>query len=346
MSIGRIVEYVFFFVLLLGAGILVWQIMAPFATAVALSVIIVTICYPLYERMLKIAYKGNKSLAAAMATLVVVFIIVLPLVFLSSLFARELIAFYQTLGAGQELTIERYVSIFENSVKNYIPGFELNLTEQIRDSAEWLVGNIGAIFAGTVSTLLIIVISLFGSFYFFRDGREFLKMLIKISPLSDRDDEAIIHRLAMAVRSVATGVVLLALLQGTLAGIGFALFGIDQAVLWGAVTSLMAMIPGVGTFVVMAPAIIFLFLTSTTFNAVGLLIWGVVMVGMVDNLLGPHLMSRGNNLHPFIILLSVLGGISAFGPLGFIVGPVIITLFMALLEVYSQYLAKDAKRNK
>lgn len=346
MNIGRIVEYVFFFVLLVGAGILVWQIMAPFATAIALSVIIVTICYPLYERMLRISYKGNKSIAAGLTTLLVVFIIILPLVFLSSLFARELITFYQTLGAGQELTIERYVSIFENSVKNYIPGFELNLTEQIRDSAEWLVGNIGAIFAGTVSTLLIIVISLFGSFYFFRDGREFLKMLIKISPLSDKDDEVIIHRLAMAVRSVATGVVLLALLQGVLAGIGFALFGINQAVLWGAVTALMAMIPGVGTFVVLAPAIIFLFLTSTTFNTVGLLIWGVVMVGMVDNLLGPQLMSRGNNLHPFIILLSVLGGISAFGPLGFIVGPVIITLFMALLEVYSQYLAKDSKRNK
>lgn len=346
MSIERIVEYVFFFVLLVGAGLLVWQIMAPFATAIALSVIIVTICYPLYERMLRISYKNNKSIAAALTTLLVVFIIILPLVFLSSLFARELVAFYQTLGAGQELSIEKYTSQIELIVANYVPGFDFNLTEQIRDSAEWLVGNIGAIFAGTVSTLLIIVISLFGSFYFFRDGREFLKMLIKISPLSDKDDEVIIHRLALAVRSVATGVVLLALLQGVLAGIGFAIFGIDQAVLWGAVTALMAMIPGVGTFVVMAPAVGYLFLTSTTFNAVGLLIWGVVMVGMVDNLLGPQLMSRGNNLHPFIILTSVLGGLSAFGPIGFIVGPVILTLFVVLLEVYNQYILKDSKRNK
>jgi predicted PurR-regulated permease PerM len=346
MSIGKIVEYVFFFVLLLGAGIMVWQIMSPFATAIALSVVIVTICYPLYEKMLKFVYKGNKSIAAALTTLFVIFIIVLPLVFLSSLFARELMAFYQTLGAGQELTIEKYAVSFESMVQGYIPGFELNLTEQIKDSAEWLVGNIGAIFAGTVSTLLIIVISLFGSFYFFRDGREFLKMLIKISPLSDKDDEVIIHRLAQAVRSVVTGVVLLSLLQGVLAGIGFAIFGIEQAVLWGAVTSLMAMIPGVGTFVVLAPAIGYLFLTSTTFNAIGMLIWGVVMVGMVDNLLGPHLMSRGNNLHPFIILTSVLGGLSAFGPIGFIVGPVILTLFIVLLEVYSQYLFKDSKRNK
>lgn len=346
MSIGRIVEYVFFFVLLLAAGFLVWEIFSPFATALALSIIIVTICQPLYEKILRASYKNNKNLAAALTTLVVVVVIVMPLVFLSSLFARELVSFYQNLGDGQELSIEKYTVILEAAVAKYVPGFDFNITEQIRDSAEWLLGNIGTIFAGTVSTLLIIVISLFGSFYFFRDGKEFLKILINISPLSDADDNIILHRLATSVRSVATGVVLLSLLQGVLAGIGFLIFGVPQAVLWGAVTSLMAMIPGVGTFAVMAPAVAFLFLTSTTFNAVGLTIWAVVMVGMVDNLLGPHLMSRGNKLHPFIILLSVLGGISAFGPLGFIIGPVIITLFIALLEVYNQYLVKDSKRKK
>ncbi len=346
MSIGRIVEYVFFFVLLLGAGFLVWEIMAPFATALALSVVIVTICYPLYERILKLSYRHNKSLAAAVTTLLVVFIVVLPLVFLSTLFARELVSFYQTLGAGQELEIEKYMLRAEELVQMYIPGFEFNLTEQIRQSAEWLVGNIGAIFAGTVSTLLVILIALFGSFYFFRDGREFIKIAIKISPLSDADDEVIISRLAKAVRSVTTGVVLLSLIQGVLAAVGFALFGIDRAILWGAIGALLAMIPGVGTFAIMVPGVVFLFLTGTTFNAVGLLIWTVFMIGVVDNVLGPHLMSRGNNLHPFIILTSVLGGISAFGPIGFVIGPVIITLFVVLLEVYNQYIAKDLRKNK
>lgn len=344
MSIGRIVEYVFFFVLLLGAGFLVWEIMAPFATALALSVIIVTICYPLYERILRISYRNNKSLAAAITTLLVVLIVILPLVFISTIFARELVSFYQTLGAGQELTIERYVLRLEELVQLYVPGFEFNLTEQIRQSAEWLVGNIGAIFAGTISTLLIVLVALFGSFYFFRDGREFLKIAIKISPLPDADDAVIISRLARAVRSVTTGVVLMSLIQGVLAAVGFALFGIERAVLWGAVGAILAMIPGVGTFAIMIPGVVFLFITSTTFNAVGLLIWTLFMIGVVDNILGPHLMSRGNNLHPFIILTSVLGGVSAFGPIGFIVGPVIVTLFVVLLEVYNQYIAKDLRK--
>lgn len=345
MSLSRVIEYVFFFLLLAGAGYLVWKVLSPFIGALALSVIIVTICYPLYERLLRISYKGNKSIAAGLTTLTVVFIIVLPLVLISSVFVRELASFYQTLSAGQELTIETYVLDAEHLIQTYVPGFHLNLTEQIRQSAEWLVKNIGAIFAGTVSTIFIILISLIGSFYFFRDGREFVRLAIKVSPLPDREDELIISKLAKAVRSVATGVVLISLIQGVLAATGFAIFGIDRAVLWGAVGAIMSMIPGVGTLSVMIPGIIFLFLTSTMFNAVGLAIWTLLIVVIVDNILGPHLMSRGNNLHPFIMLTSVLGGISAFGPIGFIIGPVIVTLFVALLEVYNQYIAKGKKKD-
>lgn len=346
MSISRVVEYAFFFVILAGAGYLVWQVLSPFVTALALSVIIVTICYPLYERIQARVYKRNKSLAAGLTTLLVVLIVVLPLVLISSLFVKELVSFYQTLEVGQELTIEKYVLSLESTVQVYLPGFELNLTEQIRQSAEWLARNIGAIFAGTVSTIFMIFISLIGSFYFFRDGREFLKIAIKISPLPDNDDEIIFSRLAKAVRSVATGTVLVSLIQGVLAAVGFAVFGIDRAVLWGAVAAVLAMIPGFGTVTVMIPGIIFLSLTGSPTAAIGLTVWTVITVVVVDNILAPHLMSRGNNLHPFIMLTSVLGGISTFGPIGFIVGPVIVTLFIVLLEVYNQYIAKDKKRSK
>lgn len=346
MSMSRVVEYGFFFVILAGAGYLVWQVLSPFVTALALSVIIVTICYPLYERIRQYVYKQNNSLAAGLTTLFVVCIVVLPLVLISSVFVKELVSFYQALGAGQELTIEKYVLSLESMVQVYLPGFELNLTEQIRQSAEWLARNIGAIFAGTVSTIFMILVSLIGSFYFFRDGREFLKIAIKISPLPDSDDEIIFSRLAKAVRSVATGTVLVSLIQGVLMATGFAVFGIDRAVLWGAVGAVLAMIPGVGTLAVMIPGILFLWLTGAPTAAIGLTVWALVTIVVIDNILAPQLMSRGNNLHPFIMLTSVLGGISTFGPIGFIVGPVIVTLFIVLLEVYNQYLAKDKKKSK
>ncbi len=341
LSLHRVVEYAFFFGLLAFSGYLVWQVLSPFVSALALSLIIVTICYPLHERIESIVYKQNKSLAAACSTVVVVFLVVLPLLFISTVFARELVNFYQTLGSGQELAVETYANNLEQVVQVYLPDFELNLTEQVKQSAEWFVKNIGAIFAGTVSTLFVIFIALIGSFYFFRDGREFVRLLIKLSPLTDGDDAAVLARLATAVRSIATGVLLLSLIQGIAAATGFALFGIDRAVLWGAVGAILAMIPGVGTIAIMVPGILFLFATGTPIAATGLLVWTVATIVLIDNILGPYLMSRGNNLHPFIVLTSVLGGIATFGPIGFVIGPVIVTLFIVLLEIYHQYVVPD-----
>lgn len=322
---------------------MVWLVLSPFISALALSVIIVTICYPMYEKIQSKVRHNNKTLAALITTLIVVFLIVLPLLFISSVFVKEVMSFYQTLNVGQELSVEKYLSDIELVVQGYLPEFQINLTEQLKQTTEWFVGNLGAIFAGTISTIFVILISLIGSYYFFRDGREFLKILIKISPLPDREDEIILSRLAIAIRSVATGVLLVSLIQGTLAALGFTIFGIDRAVLWGAIGALLAMIPGVGTLVIMIPGIIYLFITGSVIGAVGLLIWTVVTVIVVDNIIGPHLMSRGNNLHPFIVLTSVLGGISVFGPIGFIVGPVIVTLFIVLLEIYNSYIVHDKR---
>lgn len=346
MPIGRIVEYVFFFLLLAASGYLVWQVFSPFISALALSLIIVTICYPMYVAIKKGVPRQNETLAALIATFIVVILIVLPLLFISTIFVRELASFYQNLGAGQDLTIEHYLNTLENTVALYIPEFQVNLTEQLKQSAGWFVSNLGSIFAGTLSTIFIILISLIGSFYFFRDGKELLKVILKISPLPDKEDTVIFSRLAKAVRSVATGVLLLSLIQGVLAAIGFTLFGIERGVLWGAIAAILAMLPGVGTVTIMIPAVAYLFITSSAFAAIGLAIWAIIMVVVIDNMLGPYLMSRGNNMHPFLMMLSVLGGISMFGPIGFIVGPVIVTLFVVLLEIYNQYIIKDTKEVK
>lgn len=344
MPLGRVVEYLFFFVLLLGAGYLVWVVMSPFITALALALIIVTICYPLYERVTERVWRNNKSLAAAITTFIVIFLIVVPILVLSSIFVKELVSFYQTIGGSQGVTFDTSIATVEKYIQVYLPTFELNLAEQIKQTAEWFVLNLGSIFASTLSTIFLIIISLFGSFYFFRDGKDFVKSLVKLSPLPDKDDAIILSRLGRAVRTVATGVLLVSIIQGISAGLGFTIFGIERAVLWGAVGALLSMIPGIGTMVIMIPAVIYLFLTGDTLSAVGLLVWTITAVIIIDNIISPHLMSRGSNLHPFAILLSVLGGLSVFGPIGFIVGPVVVTLFIVLLEIYNQYLSTSTIR--
>lgn len=340
-ALRKVIEYGFFFALLFGAGYMVWQIIAPFFSALALATIIVVICYPLFERILNVTPRRNRAIASLFTTLVVIVAIIIPISLISTILVRETVSFYQSIGSGQELSIEHYTNQVEEFVRRYVPEFELNLTDQLRESASWLTSNLGALFAGTISTLFVVLIALISSFYFFRDGKEFMRLAVKISPLPEREATVIFARLSQAVRSVVTGTVLIALIQGTLTAIGFTIFGVPQAVLWGSLAAVGALIPGIGTMVITVPAVAYLFITGSPAAAVSLLVWGAVVVGTIDNFLGPYLMSRGNNLHPFITLLGVLGGMALFGPIGFIIGPVIMVLFTVLLEIYNHYIVLD-----
>mgnify|MGYP005849425789 CR=1 FL=1 len=343
MSLSRVVEYAFFFGLLLVVGYFVWLIFAPFLPALALSAVVVTICYPLYVKLKKVLPGNKETISAALMTLLAVVVIIIPVFFVSSVVIGEVYSFYQVLGQDDSGLFFTYINDLENLFESYIPGFELNIAEQIRQGSQWFVSNLGTIFAGTASTVFLFFISIIGIFYCFRDGARFTTWLVKISHLAYTDDTVILNLLATAVRSVVTGVVLVSIIQGIIAAAGFSLFGIERAVLWASVAAIAALLPGIGTSVIMIPAIVFLFFTGSLVNAIGLLVWAIIAVIVVDNFIGPYLMSRGNNLHPFVILLSVLGGITLFGPIGFVVGPVILSLFMVLLEIYSS--ALQANKN-
>ena len=342
MLSNRIVEYVFFFGLMAVVGYLLWLMFAPFLTALALAAVIVTICYPVYIRILKRTPRHNETIAALITTILVFVIVILPIIWITSMLLGEALSVYRMFGEGQ-FALEDGLTNLERILQTVIPSMELNVTEYLRQTAEWLASKFGAIFAGTASTIFQFFIAMIGSFYFFRDGREFTKVLVRISPLPDDQDELILKRLAVAVRSVATGSVLVALVQGVLTAIGLTVVGFDSAILLGTVASFGALIPGVGTSIVFIPSIIYLFVTGAFVKGIILLIWGSLAVGLIDNFLGPYLMSRGNTMHPFIILLSVLGGVALFGPIGFVIGPVITSLFIVLLELYSQHISQENK---
>lgn len=345
MLMNRIVEYVFFFGLMAIVAYLVWEMLAPFVSALALAAIIVTISYPLYERIVRKMPRQNETLGALVSTVLVFLVIFLPLVFITSALVNEAVSVYKIVSAEQ-VGFEASLRAFESTANTYLPGFELNVTEYVKQAAAYLAGNLGAIFAGTASTIFLFFIAMIGSFYLFRDGRQFTKTLIAVSPLPDSEDDVILDRMARSLRSVLTGTVLVALIQGTLTAFGLWLFGFERAVLFGVIASFGALIPSVGTSIVFVPAVSYLLLTGSYVSAAGLTMWGLLAVGLIDNLLGPYLMSRGNAMHPFIILLAVLGGISFFGPIGFIVGPVVVTLFMVLLELYAQHIALPDDQQK
>lgn len=337
----KLAEHVFFFIILAFSAYLLWKVLAPFAGALALSAIIVTICYPIYRRTLKHVPRNNPSLAAFVSLAIVLIIVVLPLTLLASLISKEALSIYTVLSNSDQNSFTNSVAFIQETIQTFVPGFTLDLATILQQAASRVADSFLSILAGTLSTVFMFFVALIGTYFFFKDGQHFTKYLVKLSPLKDEDDEKILNRLAIAVRSVALGGLAVAIIQGVLTALGLALFGFERYILWGSIAALGALIPGVGTAIVLLPAILVLFFGGQLLSAVLLLIWGVVIVGLVDNIIGPKIMSRRNKMHPLLILISVLGGLATFGPVGFILGPVILSLFLVLLELYNTHVKTE-----
>ena len=339
----KLVEHVFFFGILGLSAYLVWCLFMPFVGALALAAIVVTVCYPIHERILVKTPKRNATLAAFISLTFVLTVVVIPLGILASLILHEAVSVYALIDASDNVVFFNSIASVEQIIQKVIPNFTLNVATMIQQAATFIVDHFVTIFTSTASTVFMFFISLIAGFYFFRDGRYFTTYLIQISPLRDSYDEQIIARLARAVRAVALGTVLVAMVQGVLTAVGLTIFGFDRAILWGCVAAIGALVPGVGTAIVFIPAVVYLLMIGSQLPALLLAIWGMLAVGLIDNLLGPYVMGRGNKMHPFLVLIAVLGGISFFGPLGFILGPVILSLFLVLLEIYHTHIKESQK---
>ncbi len=335
----RLLEHIFFFGIFGLVGYLIWQIVAPFIGSLALAAIIATVCYPFSQRVLRIVPRRNRSVGALLSVLLIACTIFIPLFILSYVLFIQAVSFYETMN-GDTQGLGPSLQALETKIEGYFPGLSLDLAGYLQQGAGWLASHMGAIFAGTASTLLLLFIMLIALYYMLKDGPEFVKTAVRLSPLPDSQDEHILSKLSLSVRSVVLGTLAVALIQGLLTAIGFTIFGISQPVLWGSVAAVGALIPGVGTSVVFIGAIGAALLAGSYGVAIGLAIWGMFAVGLVDNFLGPYLMSRGAKLHPFAVLLSVLGGVVLFGPIGFLIGPVALSLFTVLLELYSLHIAR------
>lgn len=343
MTQQKVLEYTFFFGLLAVVGYLVGAMLYPFLTALSLAVIIATIFYPIHKRILRRVPRQQPSVAAAVSTVAVLLLAILPLLALGAALFNEAVSVYQQL-QNNNSAIANSMAQFESLLETYVPALSVSFDDYLQQALVWATSNLGNVFAGTASAVFTIFITLISVFYFLRDGEALSAYMIKVMPLQEQDERMIFARLAQSVRSVTNGIVLVALIQGCLTGLGMWIFGFENTFIWGVVAAFGALIPSVGTTLVLAPAVIYLLATGDTVAALGLTAWGVVAVGTIDNILGPYLMGRGNKIHPFLILLSVLGGISVFGFIGFLVGPIVASLFLVLLELYSSHIQVSSKK--
>ncbi len=319
--------------LLLGVIVLAVQIFLPYFITLSLAGTAAIIFHPLYLKIVGV-FGGRKGPAAIIMVVLTIVIVLLPLTFIGIQVVRQALDVYAHLTDNPTSIVNDMMVTIENYMQRFVPGMQLNLQQYAGQALRWLADSVGTVLAGTLRTVLHLFLGIIAYYYMLKDGPKFLTALVELSPLKNEEDEKILARLRRAVDSVIRGSLIIAVLQGIATGIGFAIFGIGNAVLFGTIAGVGALVPSVGTGIVIAPAILYLFLRGDLGLAVGLSIWGAVAVGLIDNLLHPLLVGRGMRLHPFFILFAVIGGITVFGIVGFIIGPLILSLLFALLEIF------------
>jgi predicted PurR-regulated permease PerM len=319
-------------------------IFRPFIYALILALVFATIFDPVQSRFLGL-FRGRHGLSALSSTLFILFVFIVPLSLLGTQIFREASSLYYSLiASGSTPNLSLQIQDVLSNAKDFLPlpdSWSVNVNDYLEIGLGWFVERLGPIFTNVAKAVLNTFVFLMALYYVFKDRTKLKEAIIKLSPLQDSYDEKIFEKLTAAVNSVVKGSLSVALVQGFLTAVGFALFGVPNPTLWGAIAAIAALIPGVGTSLVLLPAIFYLFITNQLIAMIGLLVWGTVAVGLVDNFLGPRIVGRGTQLHPLLILLSILGGIVMFGPIGFLIGPITLSLLFALLEIYFLLASKN-----
>lgn len=328
----KIVERYFFFSLLLGTLAFTFLIFKPFLPLLIISASFAVVLFPIYK------YLQSKKIPDALSALVTVFLFIVlicgPVLGIGILVFNQSKDVYENIAAsgGPDL----YFHNIENLINQYVPtDFNFNINDKIGELATFVSRNVAKIFTSTLTTLFSFFLIIISLFFFLKDGKGWRKALVMLSPLRNEDDEKILNKLSLSINGIIKGYLLIAIIQGVLMGAGMAFFGVPNSALWGVIAAIGSLIPTVGTALVSVPATIFLFATGNTPGGIGMAIWAFMIVGWVDNLLNPIIISSKINIPQIMVLFSVLGGLVLLGPIGFLMGPLTVSLLYALISIYN-----------
>ncbi len=328
-------SHYFLLLALSAACLVVYFIAKPFLGPLILATVFAFLFQPIYKKFLQY-FKKRESLAALATTTLAIVFIVIPLALLGTQIFKQSSELYLSLtsGSGGFESLFKKIIDWAHSTFPVLATIELDFAQYAKQALAAMIQNLGAVFSSFAHLLLNAFLFLTAFYFLLKDGNKLKNYFVALSPLNDSDDEFILSRLKSGVSAAIKGNLAIGLIQGVLTGIGFAVFGVPNAALWGGVAVVAAFLPGLGTALVITPAIIYLFITGNTFGGIGLSVWGLIAVGMIDNFLGPKLVGRGMQLHPLAVFVAVLGGMSFFGPLGFLLGPLAVSMCLALADIY------------
>ena len=330
-------------VLAVAISLLFLAVIRSFIVALLLAAVFSAMTRPIY---LWLATKlGGRRRTAAVATiLLLVLVLIIPLGLFLGIVVAQAVSVSEAVGPW----IERQLAtpdLFDNLMER-IPQLEwlspyqeaiVARAGQIAGSmGTFLVNSVAALTRSTAAFLLDLFVMLYAMFFFLLKGKEILARILYYLPLAPDDENRMIEKFVSVTRATIKGSLVIGVIQGGLAGLGFAVAGVPASAFWGTVMAVLSIIPAIGSGFVWVPAVIWLFATGETVAAIGLGFWCLLVVGSVDNVLRPWLVGRDTKMSDLLVLISTLGGLFLFGAVGFILGPIVAALFVTIWDIYGR----------
>lgn len=331
-------SFLIFLVVLISAAFL-WMIW-PFIITILLAALFSGVAYPVHRQIAQ-RFGGRERPAAAVTLLLVVGLVLTPLFLVGASVAREALRVSETIQP-------RLAQLQEPGVLDrwlqHLPGYDriaphreqivARIGEAVGKAGGWVFNALSATTKATVVFVFQFVVMLYTMYFFLIDGPRMVRQILSHLPLAETDKDRMLEKFVSVTRATLKGTVLIGLTQGIMGGIAFHVVGIEGAIFWGTAMTVLSIIPGLGGALVWVPAAIILVATGSIWTGLGLALFCGLVIGSVDNVLRPILVGHDTRMHELLIFFSTLGGLIAFGAMGFILGPILAALFLTVWEMF------------
>ncbi len=337
-------------VLLLVITIGFLALILDFYKAIVWAFVFALLAHPVYDRT-RARLGGRDMPAAILTTLLVVLVVLIPAVAFGMVLAAQASDVVQGIQDGEidpAAPLDALMGLLPR-LQSAVEGVGINvgdlssqISEGVSAGGEFLASTALLLGQGALKTSLLMALTVYLLFFFLYDGRRIMHFISEAIPLKGPSERYLLQEIATVTQATVKGIILIGIVQGTLGGIVFALLGIPNAVLWGVAMAISTILPVVGTAIIWGPAAVVLFAGGFAIKGILMIIAGIVLIGLSDNLLRPRVVGRDTKMPDYVVLLSTLGGLGAFGLTGLIIGPVIAGIFLASWRVYHPEVSIDS----
>jgi predicted PurR-regulated permease PerM len=334
-----------FLILLTTVSLAFGWILWPFYGAVFWSTVLAILFAPLYSRLL-IGTNHRRNTAALITLLLILFIVIFPLSLITASLVQEGTAIYKRISSGEldfgayfqriiEALPQWMVGLLERYELTSLSTLQRRLSAGIAQGSQAIAQQVVNIGQNTFYFVIDFGIMLYLLFFLLRDGASLVTRIKQAVPLSTEYKQRLFGNFTLVIRATVKGNIVVAVVQGALGGLMFWFLGIQGALLWGALMALLSLLPAVGTALVWAPVAVYFLVTGAIWQGVTLILFGILAIGLVDNILRPLLVGKDTKMPDYVVLISTVGGMALFGLNGFVIGPVIAALFISAWDLFA-----------